>query len=445
MKVSSFFSSVPFFRVFTRAIKGFINDGCSLKAAALTYYTMFSLVPVAAVLFGLAKGFGLGEIFINSLKELLQDHQEIATKVIEYVNHALDHAKGGLIAGLGVLLLFWAVYMLLMSIEQAFNEIWRTSSQRTFFRMLSDYLAVVIICPILLLVSSSLSLYLTSTLSEFATKTGTSDYVNPFIKVWLHLTPLLSSWLLFTFLYLFIPNKTVHIRYALSAGILAGSAFQLLQYAFIKLQLWFASYGAIYGSFAVFPLFLIWMQFSWWIALFGAEICYHASLDKKESAHLKLLNDKTITVKRGVLALFLMSESIKKSLAESPPPTLLEFAKMTGVSYEELKKVMDDLKNAALVWETGNNSDETCYNIAKSMDRIKISHVLFATGESSKDEIKMVYSNDLFKITEIVYQFKEDLNRQKTNYSLYELAELLPKGNNGDYQEKSQVENEPAI
>ena len=136
-------------RVIIITLRRFDEDKCFLRASSLTFYTLLSIVPVAAMLFGVAKGFGFEKLLRKELFERFPGdaQQEVMTKVIEFAESMLEATKGGLIAGIGLIVLFWSVIKVLSNIEASLNDIWEIKENRNWGRKFSDYLAVMIIKP----------------------------------------------------------------------------------------------------------------------------------------------------------------------------------------------------------------------------------------------------------------------------------------------------------
>ncbi|MEO9871284.1 YihY/virulence factor BrkB family protein [Ekhidna sp.] len=263
-----------FIRVWVIAIKEFINDKCTEKASALTYLSMLSLVPVLAMVFGIAKVFGIRELMQTELERYFSGQTEILNQVQPFVDKMLNSQGGGIAASISAIFLIYTVIRLLMNIEAAFNDMWDIKKSRRWERKISDYVAVILLGPVLLIVASSATIIVKDTIQDFITQWEALGQLRSGIIFLLKLLPYTILWLLLFGLYLIFPNTRVKFWPALFAGIVAGTLYQLNQQAFISLQFAFARYNAIYGSIAFLPLFLIWLQISWLIVLFGAEICY---------------------------------------------------------------------------------------------------------------------------------------------------------------------------
>ena len=253
-------------------LEGLLAHGTMDMGAALTFYTVISLVPVLALVFAVVKGFGLVDTLVNNLYSLLPQMPEVVDYIVDFANKALARTQGGVVATVSLLTLFWAVIRVFESIEANFNKIWEVKSTRNLVRKYSDYITVVIIAPLLWIVATSISSYARQVLGVDG-------------SVWLQLGSKAASlfvvWIMFAFVYLVLPNTKVRLRSAVLAGIMAGSCFFAFQAIYVYLMRWMTSYSAIYGSFAALPLFLLWMQNSWSILLLGCELSFAIQNEKR--------------------------------------------------------------------------------------------------------------------------------------------------------------------
>jgi len=261
-------------RIGMLAIEGFQKDNCMFRASALTFYSLLSIVPVLAMAFGFAKGFGFEKSLERQLYERFQGQEEVFSQATNFANSLLENTKGGLIAGIGILLLFWTIIRVLGNIESAFNRIWRIKKARGIGRKISDYLSAMLICPVLFIVSSTATVVVTSLVRLVVEKISVLGTIGPAIFFILQWLPFAVMWILFTFVYLFMPNGKIQFKSGLFAGVVGGTLYQIFQNVYVAFQIGVAQYNAIYGSFAALPLFLVWLQVSWMIVLFGAEISY---------------------------------------------------------------------------------------------------------------------------------------------------------------------------
>ena len=275
--------SLNLLRVLILSIRGFDEDKCQLRASALTFYSLISIVPVFAMAFGIAKGFGFEKVLEEQLRDKLAGHEDILANVIDFSHSLLANTQGGLIAGIGLVMLFWAVLKVLGHIEYSFNDIWGIKEQRSIGRKFADYLSLMLICPVIIILSGGATVFIATQANLILEKFAILGTFSPIVFFLLNLLPYTLLWGLFTFLFVFMPNTKVRISSGLIAGIITGTVFQAVQWGYITFQVGVVKYNAIYGSFAALPLFLIWLQLSWLIILYGAELAFaHQNVDTYE-------------------------------------------------------------------------------------------------------------------------------------------------------------------
>lgn len=252
--------------------KAFIFEDLYSRAASLTYSTMLSIVPMLAVIVGIAKGFGLQSLVHDTLLDLFPAQSREIDQAFIYVENYLQQVQGELFLGLGLGILLYTVLMLMASIEDTFNFIWQAQNARSWRRRIFDYLGSFILLPMMMTASGLITL-LRSSLGNMIDIDGTT-VLAPMLEALIQIIPFIISIAIFTGLYMVLPNIRVRFYPALISGGIAGIAFQVFQMLYISGVLWISRYNAIYGSFAVFPLMLLWVQFSWVIVLLGAQLCY---------------------------------------------------------------------------------------------------------------------------------------------------------------------------
>lgn len=253
------------YRLLFYTARGLLEHGTIVRSAALTFYTLMSLVPIVAVVFAVVKGFGLADGLVDNLYSLFPQNPEIIDYVVNFAEKALARTQGGVVAVVALVTLFWAVIRVFSSIESAFNNIWEVKVERSITRQFTDYIAVVMIVPVLWIVAYAVG--------NFAQRMLGFDG-SWYYELLSRMASMLIIWAMFTILYIIIPNTKVKFKSALMAGIIAGTLFLVFQWGYIYLQRWMTSYNAIYGSFAALPLLLIWLQTSWQILLFGGELSF---------------------------------------------------------------------------------------------------------------------------------------------------------------------------
>ena len=261
-------------KVVLLSIHGFKKDVCQLRASALTLYTLLSIVPVIALLFGVAKGFGFEKKLEQQMLEQASDQDTMMMQLIEFSQSMLSSTKGGVVAGIGIVVLFWTVIKVIGNIEESFNHIWKINESRSLSRKLSDYLSLMMLAPVLLIMSSSMTVFVKTQISWLVKVIHLPSFGTKVVLYSMSYSPMVIMSLLFSFLFIFMPNKKVSFKAGLTAGIVTGILYQLVQWAYLALQLGASSYNAIYGSFAAVPLFLIWLQMGWVVVLMGCQISF---------------------------------------------------------------------------------------------------------------------------------------------------------------------------
>lgn len=259
-----------FLGILVISVREFLRDGVSNRASALTYSTLLSCIPILAILFAITRGFGVGDALEGFLYETFNTQQEVADYLMQFVNSYLQEAHNGLFLGIGIIALLVTVVNLTSNIETAFNDIWEVRKPRTFYRKVTDYFSIFLLLPIFIVISSGLSIFIGTMAREM------HDFIilGRMIKFLIRFSPYFMSWLMFTGLYVFMPNTKVRFLPALVSGMVAGTVYQLFQFLYINGQFSLSKYNAVYGSFAALPLLLLWLQISWMIILYGAEVCY---------------------------------------------------------------------------------------------------------------------------------------------------------------------------
>lgn len=240
------------------------------QASALTYSTLLAIVPMLAVVFAIARGFGYNKYIGIWFREVLSSQPQVADVIVSFVNSYLVHTKSGIFLGVGLIFMLYTVLMLVNNVEETFNQIWQVNNSRPILRSFANYLAMFFLFPIIIVVSTGLSVFM----ETMADSMDNLAVLGPFIHKLLQYSPYMLMSLFFIVLYVYMPNTEVRLSCAIIPGILAGIAMQVLQVVYIHSQIWVTGYNAIYGSFAALPLFMLWIQISWTICLFGAQLTY---------------------------------------------------------------------------------------------------------------------------------------------------------------------------
>ena len=335
--------SKRFLSVVVISAREFMNNNVSNRASALTYSTLLSCVPILAVLFAISKGFGVDKMLEESLYEAFSTQKEVAVYLIDFVNSYLTQTHKGLFLGVGIVTLLITVVNLTSKIEQAFNDIWGVRKGRTIYRKVTDYFSFFLLLPIFIVASGGLSIFIGTMLKDVEGYLLLGDT----IRLLIHLTPFFMSWLMFTGLYMFMPNTKVRFGPAFIAGVVAGTGYQLFQMLYISGQMGLSKYNAVYGSFAALPLLLMWLQISWTIILYGAELSY-AIQNMRNFAFLDH-SEKMSRRGKDFCALLILRLICKRFYAEVSPLSATQIATQTHLPIRLAQKTLNRLVGVKLI------------------------------------------------------------------------------------------------
>lgn len=356
------------------SIRGFLKDKVSLRASALTYYTLIAIVPVLAVILAITRGFGLGDNLIELIHTHFPSQDGLISLLLKFSESTLSRATNSIITGVSIVFLLWAVLKLLNNIESSFNHIWQIKRPRPWSRKVADYIAVIIIAPIFLVVSGSISIVLNARLTELTDSVGFLSYIAPIVKQLLKLSSYVLLWGLFTFMYVALPYTKVKIGPAAMAGIVAGTAFHLVQNFYIYSQVMVSKYSAIYGSFAAIPLFLIWAQVSWLVLLFGAELAF-AAQNVERYEHESATESISHRYKK-LIALLIMRLIVVNYQKGGTPYTSSDIASILGIPVRLSREMTFELNECGLLLEIATQNERVnAYVPAMDIHSITVSTV----------------------------------------------------------------------
>ncbi len=375
-------------RVIMLAVRTYIQHDCSKTATTLTYYSLLNIVPLLAVVFAIAKGFGLQKVVVNQILAMAKTgnwQADVTNQLISFSKTLLSQAKGGLIAGVGIILLLWTVISILGKIEDSFNTIWEVKRPRTLVRKCTDYLSIMVFAPILFALSSSVTIVAASQIEVIVHNIKLLGPLSPLIFLFLDLMPYVTMWCVLTVIYLIMPNTKISIRSGILAAVVAGTVFQLVQWVYIKFQIGVTSQSAIYGSFAALPLFLGWLQISWMIVLFGAEIAHASEHHETYGYHPDYSRIGSASKRLLVLRIFHLL--VKKFAAGEKPLTAKEITHQLEIPLSLVKEILYNLIEVGIVVEiTKGIRREASFQPGRAIEDITIKKVLdaYEKGEELK-------------------------------------------------------------
>ena len=274
------------------------RDGeTQILAISLTYYSLLAIFPVVALVLGITKGFGLDKIFIQKFFELWPGNNSILRAIIDVAQKLLVSTESSILTGVGIVILIYSAVKVLIMLENSFNKIWKINKKRSITRRIIDYVAIIFLGPIFFV--------LLSTLNSFVADEVIRNFPNNPVLINLVIGFLgpATYIILFSYLFYIIPNTNVKIKPAIFAGIVTTVLTFGWKLLFLLLQSSITRYNIIYGSLALIPIFLIWVQYVWVTILLGAQIAFSIQTSDEFLYNEKI--EMPIKVKReaGVLIL----------------------------------------------------------------------------------------------------------------------------------------------
>jgi len=424
IRLQSYSRSKSFFirqlRIIVLAIRGFDEDKCKFRASALTFYSLLSIVPVLAMMFGIAKGFGLEKRVENQLMEKMQGQEEVVKKIIDFANSLLENASGGLVAGIGVAILFWTIIKVLSNIENSFNDIWGVKKPRPIGRKFSDYLSVMLLCPILLVMAGSVTVVISSQVRLIIQKFALFSILGPLFVLLLKLLPYCTIWITFTFIFIFMPNTKVKFKSGLLAGVVAGTIFQITQWVYINFQIGAAKYGAIYGSFAALPLFLLWLQISWLVVLFGAELSFaYQNVETYEFEQDCLSVSHSF---KRLLSLLMTNLLVKNFCKGEQPWDAPRISHTLDIPVRLVRQILYELVESGVLSEVKQEADkEAAYQPACDVEKLTVKYVIDSLEQRGNAAIPVVKSSEFDKLSDCLNEFGSAIEKSPANIPLKSL------------------------
>lgn len=408
---------VKLLKIVNLSVKSFLDKNIQTLASSLTYTTLLAVIPVLSLLLAIAKGFGLQEMLVHELYRILPAQQAMLENSFDFVNRFLSTLSKGVFVGIGVIFLLWTLVSLLRKIESVYNHVWNVRKGRSIYRIITDYTAILLIMPILLICSGGLSIYL----SSFVQSTLSSPIggLSPILKFLLDLLPIFLLCLLFVGMNVLIPYTKVKLKNALLPGFVCGLLFYFIQYAFVHGQISVTKYNAVYGSFAFLPLFLIWMQWSWTVCIACAVMTYSSQnffrfnyLDQVKNASSRYVDQVALFVIAVVVKRF---ENGDKSLGKK------DLADKKQIPVRLVNEVIDKLIDggflAAVIDDEGAISFQPAMNISSM------------TVEEFMNRYHEIGHSDFIEepaIAEALTQLQDLLDFNKPAYRTTKLSEILP-------------------
>ena len=386
------------------AFKSFLNTDLQSKACAMAFRTMLALVPALALIFAIGRGFGFQNILEDELFGLFPAQRGAISESLKYVDSYLNTASEGVFVGIGLIFLLYTLISLLSSVEDSFNEIWGIKNNRSFWRQITDYTALLLILPVLMICASGLTLFMSSTLQSILH----FSFMTPIIGFILKFASWVFMWLFFTAAYVLIPNTKVKFTNALIAGILAGSAFMILQWIFVTGQIYVTRYNAIYGSFAFVPLLLLWLQLTWIVCLSGALLCFSSQniFQFSFSSEINSISPQyRCKVTIAIAAIIVQSFTRKLDV-----PTRQSITKNYGIPSRLVGDIIDNLHEAKIINRVVVNAKEEIYGYSPAIDpnELTVEYLLRQLIKEGRDNFIPKFNNEFPGVNNIIDEISNE-------------------------------------
>ncbi len=404
-------------RIIVLAARGFMKDRVQLRASALTLYTMLSIIPFAAIAFGVAKGFALDQKLQELLITEFQNQPEVLTWILDQAGNAMQATRGGYIAGVGLIILVWSVISLLDQIESSFNHIWQIQVSRPWLRKFTDYIAILLIAPVVLVLSSSLTVFVTS---ELYSNTESIRFIRPIIGFLIKIGPYVLTWIGLTILFIIMPNTKVKFIPAFVSGVITGTILQLLQWLYIDLQFGISKLSAIYGSFAAIPLFIIWVQASWIILLLGAELAFANQNVTRFEFEYQSLN--VSQHQKKALSLMIMKTIVNNFTMGEKALSSEGLSRNLRIPVRLVRDILQDLTESRLVSVIHEEEHhDRLYQPAMDVNKMTVSFVLNKLERKGSDQQLFNQNGEYDKMTGMLDEFEDLVASSESNILINDL------------------------
>lgn len=407
-------------RIMVLAVRGFDEDDITLRASTLTIYTLLSIVPVLAVVFAISQGFGLEVYLERQLENIFAGREQILEWVLVFTRSLLEETRGSIMAAVGLVVLFWSVMQALLHIESSFNKIWHVKSHRTLSRKFADFFSLMFIGPLLIIFSSGFTVFLTTRIEYISQNLEFFGFLSPVLLIFVNLVPYFLMWTLFTLIYIVMPNTKVNFNSAFIAGIIAGTIFMLVQWGYIHFQIGVSRYNAIYGSFAALPLMIFWLQISWMVVLFGAEISFaNQNLEhfefERESLNMNNYN-------RRLAILNIAHLLVKNFENEGKPLTARDIANRLEMPIRLAIELINDLTESGIISETKTEWEkETAFQPAVDINKITPKYIFDKLDHTGLDLLMVKRSSEVKELEKMMDCFSKIIEKCPENKLLKDI------------------------
>ena len=332
--------------------RGFKNQALVVRANSLSFALLFAFIPMLAMIYAIARGFGFEEMVSEQLAGSFLAEANVAPVLLEWVERYLETARGGLFVGIGLVVLIWAVYAFFNMLENSFNSIWNVKKTRSFARRMTNYVMTLLLVPILVVVTSGISIFLNST----EILASVLSAIEPLRKFMLRFIPFVATSAVFTWIFMAIPSTQVKFSSAIIPGVLMGFLYQVVQALSMFLVVLFTRMSIVYGAFSAIPLVLIWLHITCWLLLIGAELAF-AIQNNELFAYERDL--ETISRRyRDYVMLYLLSVIIRRFEQGEQPETAHEMATANQLPIRLVQQLLSRLEETNIVRRVLSEQEE---------------------------------------------------------------------------------------
>ncbi len=332
--------------------RGFKNQALVVRANSLSFALLFAFIPMLAMIYAIARGFGFEEMVSEQLAGSFLAEANVAPVLLEWVERYLETARGGLFVGIGLVVLIWAVYAFFNMLENSFNSIWNVKKTRSFARRMTNYVMTLLLVPILVVVTSGISIFLNST----EILASVLSAIEPLRKFMLRFIPFVATSAVFTWIFMAIPSTQVKFSSAIIPGVLMGFLYQVVQALSMFLVVLFTRMSIVYGAFSAIPLVLIWLHITCWLLLIGAELAF-AIQNNELFAYERDLEAISRRYKDYVM-LYLLSEIIRRFEQGEQPETAHEMATANQLPIRLVQQLLSRLEETNIVRRVLSEQEE---------------------------------------------------------------------------------------
>ena len=392
-----------FIRTIVLVARGFGSKNLNDKAKALTYSLIFAIVPILAMIFGVAKGFGVADVIEKQLNASFLGETNMVPTIMAMVDRYLETAQDGLFIGIGLLILLWAVYSFFQSVETAFNQIWNVQKSRSILRQATTYIAILVLIPVLIVCSAGINIFVHTTVASI----GHIEALHEFFHTsGAKLLQFVMCWLFFTLMYIAIPNTKVRFMSALIPGILMGTLFQLLQMLSVYLIAMLSRTSIVYGAFATIPILMTWLQYTSLLILMGAEMSY-AIQNNEEFEYEHDLNKMSRRYKDFIMV-YLLAVIVKRFEADEAPLTAHELAIRDRLPIRLVNRLLSRMVETGILREVYvENEEEKTFQPALDTHKISVGLVFDRIESQGTEEFLKSPSPEMLAFWESYLKLKD--------------------------------------